>query len=259
MAKNKNGRESNETVVALAENWQRCRAGDLPALFTAYDTKEKQSERVVSFQLNVKTVEKLYKQSKPEKGLRYIVHLGLRKESYSETVPDNTPFVLLIQAYHGPDDYQKKCHELAWMPNSKFSNSIGTKSEANAIPAAGAYLFVHKWMETPADELADVFQSKTYQQDLRVQAYIFSYEESLSIRNDMITDGGTYNEVCIHLGDGIAVTGHPFSFRPVLEVKNAVDPEKPGKTGRSMTGLSDETGNSYYDYATPIPPPPRGD
>jgi len=58
------------------------------------------------------------------------------------------------------------------------------------------------------------------------------------------------------LGRGLAVWVHPFSFRPVIEVKGAVDKGEYRVTPMNATGLTngDDDGDSFYDYGFPDPP-----
>lgn len=259
MKNDKDRKRSAKQVRALARHWQCCRTEDVAALFAAYDKGQHQTERVATFRLSADAVEELHQLSRREDGLQYIIHLGLHKDYYSETVPEYPPFTLLLQAYHGPDEYQKNCFELEWAANSKFVNSVGASSGENAIPAASAYIFIHSWLEKPTEEIADVFQSIAHEQDLRVQAYIFSNAESKSIFDDMApAKKKKYAAMDIHLGNGLAVNGHPFAFRPVIEIKDV--PKKKDQSTKPLgsTGLEDGEGNSYYDFSHTIPPPPRG-
>lgn len=256
MSKKTNGPLSVKAVRELAENWQRCRSEDVASLFSAYDVKQAQTERVVTYKLKRKAFERLYTHAVNGNNPRLIVHLGLQKDHYSVRVPTEPPFVLMIEALHEISEYQKNCEILEWEPNSKFDDPDGAESGENAIPPASAYLFVQSWLETPLEELADVFQSIEHEQDRRVKAYVFSEEESASIISDMANSlESNAGELYLHLGDGLAVKGHPYSFRPVLEVVSAVNPKKPGKTPRNVTGLADDDGNSYYDFSRPVPPP----
>lgn len=254
------GRQSRKTVQQLAEHWQRCRLDDLPALFSAYDVEQAQTERVVTYRLDPDSLAELLAQADKDNDFRFVIHLGLVKDYYSEQVPTNPPFLLLIQVLRKAADFQRNCYALTWASDSRFTDPMQTDSGINAIPAASAYLFVYSWLETPVHELPEAFESVAHEQDCRVKTYSFSVEESRSIRNDIersIKTGAP--SLLIHLGQGIAVKGHPFSFRPVLEVENAEDPTSPGKVKRNSTGLLDDDGNSYYDFSRPNPPyPPEG-
>jgi hypothetical protein len=262
MPKYKGGPISIDNVKEMAEQWQRIRAVEIPSLFSAYDKEQKQTERVVSYRLDKKWMQRLHDQVKDKEDFQFIVHLGLLKDHYSEQVPDQPPFVLMLQAYCKASDYHKKCYGLTWASNSKFADAGGTGSQMNAIPAASAYLFVYSWMETPLEELDLPFTSAAADQDLRVQAYIFSKAESKTINRDIgnsLSNQEEEPELCIHLGIGIAVQGHPFGFRPVMEIKNAIPNGKLGKVNRNSTGLTDGNGGSYFDFSNPIPPPPENE
>ncbi len=260
MSKTLKGIQSHKTVKRLAENWQRCRLDDLPALFSAYDKDQEQTERVVSYRLDPKSLKALLAAADKGGAFHFTVHLGLMEDYYHDQVPTSPPFVLLIQVLHSSDDYQRNCYALTWAADSRFTDPLNTDSGVNAIPAASAYLFVYSWLETPAHELGEAFESVAHEQDCRVKSYSFTEEESQSIKNDIERSARKGDPaLLLHLGKGIAVKGHPFSFRPVLEVENAANPNKPGKNSRNATGALDDEGNSYYDFARPNPPfPPEG-
>ncbi len=244
-------------MVSLAENWQRCRQEEIPGLFQAYDTKEEQGERVVTFRMPPKALRALYEVAQKGANLKFIVHLGLAKNHYSERLPKNPPFGLYLQPYHHKSDYQENCFPLSWEANSRFSITMedDTNSGENAIPAASAYLFVMSWLELADEDLASPFTAVSHVLGKRVKAYVFSEVESASILAD-IKKSLDSDAPCldIHLGSGLAVYDHPYSFRPVIEVKHAVDPKTPGKVSRNATGLTDDEGGSYYDFANPVPP-----
>lgn len=248
---------SSKKMKALAENWQRCRQEELPGLFQAYDAKEAQSERVVTFRMKKSMLRDLYAKAKKTDGLKFIVHLGLADDHYSDLLPEVPPFGLFLQAYHSKSEYQHDCYPLAWEPNSRFTTSMEeeTGSEANAIPAASAYLFVMSWLEMAEEDLTVPFTAVSHVLGKRVRAYVFSEVESQSILNDIehsLTSKPSWLD--IHLGNGLAVYDHPFSFRPVIEVKNAVDTNNPGKISRNATGLTNDEGDSFYDFGQPVPP-----
>lgn len=248
---------AKKQVKKFASNWQRCRQQELPDLFYAYDQSQQQSERAVTYRLSGKALEKFYQSVPANEQFRFIVHLGLRNNHYSAEIPDEPAFVLLLQAYTKKKDWQQGCFPLSWEANSRFSGAQedGTTSEANAIPAAGAYLFIMSWLETPEERLAEPFTAVSHVLGRRVKAYAFSSAESKSIYDDLTNSlKSKAPALDIHLGRGLAVYDHPFSFRPVVEVKRAVDVAKPGSNARNATGLTNDDGDSFYDFSNPIPP-----
>lgn len=244
-------------VGKLAKNWQRCRQEELPGLFYVYDEKEGHSERIVTYRMAGDQFKAFYDGIPVKKDFKLIVHLGLKTNHYSESIPESPAFVLMVQCLVKPTDWQKECYALDWEANSRFSSGAedDSSSEKNAIPAAGAYLFVQSWMETPESHLAEPFTAVSHVLGRRVKAYVFSPTESRSIYDDM-TNSLASKKPCldIHLGRGLAVYDHPFSFRPVIEVKNAVDPKEMGTVARNATGLVNDNGDSFYDFGEPIPP-----
>lgn len=244
-------------MSALAENWQRCRQEEIPGLFQVYDAQEKQSERLVSFRMKGAQLKELYERASKGKKLQFIVHLGLSENYYTERIPKYPHFGLYLQPFHSKATYQQDCFPLAWEANSRFSASMTDESgsEANAIPAAGAYMFVMSWLEMAEEDLASPFTAVSHVLGKRVRAYVFSEVESASILDDIKNSLASKNPCLdIHLGNGLAVYDHPYSFRPVIEVKRAVDLDNLGRVHRNATGLTNDDGDSFYDFGLPVPP-----
>ncbi len=257
MKKNSKNALSHKKMAEYAENWQRCRTEDIPGLFQGYDTDQQQCERLVTFKMAPNTLKAFQGTIQADsEELRFIVHLGLQHTDFSVTVPKNPPFQLFIQALYKKEDWQKKCFPLEWDPNGKFSRSGGksTNSNAEAIPAASAYLFVHSWLETFTENLAHPFESVSHDLDRRVKAYQFSNAESKAIAADLGTAEASADGLYIHLGKGLAVSSHPFSFRPVIDVAEPQRSSVAAEIFSNATGLTDDDGDSYYDFGAPIPP-----
>jgi len=244
-------------MAEYAENWQRCRTENIPGLFQGYDEKENQCERLVTFKMSesgLKAFQATIDAASDK--LRFVVHLGLLHNDFPVKVPKEPAFKLFIQAFYGKEDWQKKCFPLEWEPNGKFSQGAGksTNSSAEAIPAASAYLFVHSWMETFTEDLALPFESVSHDLDRRVKAYMFSNDESKAIAADLGTADCSAAALYVHLGRGLAVISHPFSFRPVIDVAVPQRPSGSAEIYSNASGLTDEDGDSYYDFGYPIPP-----
>ena len=260
-------------VSGLAEDWQRCRPERLPGAFFAYDDLERQSERVVTYRLDQEAMQYLHdtvptKQGKPDfpPDFHFKIHLGLYKHLLTEDVPERPAFTLFLQALN---NYPEKGHqlsdkdyagsvELAWEKNSRFSETMATNtdSEANALSAAGAYLFVHSWMELPEENLADPFTAVSKVLGKRVRAYRFAHEESKSIWHDIAASlKGKNPALDVHLGNGLAVWAHPYSFRPVIEIKDVVNNGGEKLIERISGGAVNDSGDSFYDFGGPEPPP----
>ncbi|WP_020569962.1 hypothetical protein [Neolewinella persica] len=265
MKSKKQSTSKDTEVVTFSRNWQQVRQELLPSLFCAYDTQENQSERLVTFRMNANDLQKFYEGVSDLKKLELIVHLGVTQEDVPNRIPEIPIFTLFIQTSEKKDDFQKKCFQLEWAPNARFTNGEedDANSGRNAIPAASAYLFVMSWMETPEKDLALPFTAVSHVLGKRVKNYRFSNVESRSIFEDIkqsLKSGAPGLD--IHLGNGLAVYDHPFSFRPVIEVKNAVKVDKNGRVknkamvARNATGLLNGSGDSFYDFGLPEPPPP---
>lgn len=278
-------------VNALAETWQRCRPENIPALFSAYDEAEQWSERLVTFELGKKGIETLWARFGIDPpGFNLVVRLGLEDDYLAAVIPEVPAFTLLLEIDETTKTKPKSknepsnCLPMRWNKDGRFSIADSdqneyTDSKQNAIPAASAYLFVYSWMQLSEVQLAEPFTAVSKVLGKRVSAYRYSTDESRSIYLDLVQmlflkktpkAGVPYKDLNqsarlqVHLGNGLAVWEHPFSFRPVVEVGSTLQPlvstggTGSGKIRPESSGLPDETGNSYYDYSQPMPPYPGG-
>lgn len=251
----------------LCEQWQRCRTEDLPGLFYAYDEAEVQTERIVSFRLrgsDLKAFAKHLKQQivahrdapNPLDRCRLAVYLGL-KEGYDGEFAQKEPhFCLILQPYSPDIEMDEFVWKMEWDPNPSFPTdpTQSPLSGRNAIPGDGAFLFVHHWLETEHYELSTLFESSAYQLGRRVKSYRFAAQETESISADIAKALADDGELYVHLGRGIRVSTHPFSFRPVLEVAGQTYLRR-GRTYSDNNGGGGDDG-TFYDYSIPIPPGP---
>ncbi len=260
-------------VARAMKNWQQCRQEDLPLAFYAYDEEECQSERVVTYRIGRDEIHKLLenikldkKTKEPGPDFHFKIHLGLRQELLTKNIPEYPAFTLFIQALNAyPKKGQKPCDydysgsvELEWERNSRFSETMGegTDSGKNALSAAGAYLFIHSWMELPEEVLADPFTAVSKVLGKRVRSYRFAHNESLSIYQDILASlKSDIPTVDVHMGNGLAVWEHPFSFRPVIEVKDVMKNGGAKAIQRLNGGGVNDDGDSFYDFGGPEPPP----
>lgn len=263
----------SDAVAEAVKTWQRCRREDLPRAFYAYNDVEFQSERVVTYRIGKAGLKKLLKYVKldsngdPRSEFHFKIHLGLKKKLLTSDIPKQPAFMLFIQALN---TYPKTGHEpsagdyagsveLNWEKNSRFSATMAdnTDSEANALSAAGAYLFVQSWMETPEGDLALPFTAVSRVLGKRVNSYRFAHDESVSIYRDILASlNGKTPLLDVHLGNGLAVWQHPFSFRPVIEVRDVMTNGGSPQTARINGGAVNADGHSFYDFGNPEPPPP---
>ncbi|MEM6396524.1 MAG: hypothetical protein AAF741_09265 [Bacteroidota bacterium] len=256
---------SKQTYRDLCERWQRCRTEDIPGLFYAFTELEAQTERIVSFYLEgedlkafdkhlKKEIEKYCDNSDPLKRCRLAVNIGLTAGYDGEFAPRNPHFCLMLQPYSPELEYDTLNWRMKWDPNPTFPTDPKQSplSGRNAIPGDGAFLFVHHWLETEHYELSSAFESSAYQLGRRVKSYRFAAQETVSISEDLaaILDGG---RLYLHLGRGISVSTHPFSFRPVLEVAGKAYLERGRQYNDNGSG---DHGGSFFDYSVPIPPGP---
>ncbi|MTB52523.1 hypothetical protein [Lewinella sp. W8] len=243
--------DSND-FKGFSKRWQRCRSEDLPGLFYAYDQAENQTERIVSFFLDHKQVKELKRRTKSLKGTPYyLVYLGLEKGYDGEFAPEDPHFKPILQVRDQDSDQYTNGFLLQWDADPSFPTNPNESIESgpDAISGAAAFLFAHHWLETRHEDLGVPFESNAYMLGRRVKAYRFSNQESQEITKSIANFGDNPVRVYVHLGRGISVSTHPFSFRPVLQVKPDVgdDPRK-----KRLADEDDDT--SYYDFSQPIPP-----
>lgn len=254
-----------DQVNKLTERWQRCRLEDIADLFYAYHETKGHTERVLSYRLSDKAFKAL-KDHLPCSNIpfSFIVRLGLRR-NYREDEVANEPFFTLVLDVVPKDNSKgllldsddRRCYRLRWQPDELLdppgSGFGDNNSGPDEIPPQGAYLFLSSWLETSASDIASTFESLALNVGKRVKAYVYLPTESDDIAKKILatdaTDGGG---LFVHMGKGPAVSYHPFSFRPVLEVRKGL---LGGPGGESPSvNLVDGPGGTYYDYSKPSPP-----
>lgn len=254
-----------QTVKSLVAEWQMCRHENLPGLFLACHatdgtTDEYQTERIVTFVLNnaqmeeiIKLGEAMFLESENEcdetKKPRFLTHVGL-KDGYLNADKIGLPyFTLFLQIRNDDSGRYDNCFELKWQPNPSFpTNSYESPlSGKDAIPGASAFLFVHKWLETPVRDLAKVFEATAYNLGRRIKGFRYPDEDTSYILEAMKEENSSNTGViCLHLGSGITVDSHPYAFRPILEITQV----KPGVNSAADGG----GGGKFFDFASPVPP-----
>jgi hypothetical protein len=247
-------------VKVLVDEWQKCRMKNLPDLFMGLykvrdeagnETEETQAERLVTFRLDNADVKKIVELTEDmEEGTnpRFLIHLGL-KDGYLSDVKIGSPrFTLILQIRNDGSGLYDNCFELKWEPNPAFPTNAyeSSLSGKDAIPGASAFLFVHRWLETPFHNLAKVFEATAYNLCQRIKAYRYPTQDTQPILDAIKEqDAGGTGLICIHLGSGITVSSHPYAFRPILEITKVSD----SKVDAAASG-----GGKFYDFSTPVPP-----
>ncbi len=225
--------------------WQTCLPGNLPTLFYAYDESEKQTERVAAFRITDQSELAALVSSKPG---RLRINLGADPDFDFNTVPSTPAIEFDLQGLSptsSPTQFE-------WDPNPPFLEvgAYGPDSGPNEIPPDGAILFARAWMETPYEMIGDAFEgadAKSLVQ--RVKFYTFQEDETASILTQLengLAEGETH--VCLYLGNSIPVTGHPFGFRPVIEIRPIINSRK------AKTFNGDGSKSSFFDFSSPCPP-----
>ncbi len=237
-------------VEQLVENWQRCPAADLPDMFMAYRKKTAVAERVASYRMPAGGTAALVAELKKQTGdYQLVVRLGLTSPTDSgESGYTDTPrFVLLLQILpegSSPESL-KRCFSLSWNPDENFEGKAfeETGSGIDAIPGAGAYLFVYAWKETAQDYIAATFANQIDDPAQRVVCYTYSTQESMIVGSKLMKWSGD-SEVKIHLGSSFAVHQHPYCFRPILTITR----------GATAAANDDGDGEQMFDFGHPQPP-----
>ena len=227
--------------------WQTCLPGNLPTLFYAFDETENQTERVAGFRITDQSELEALVSNKPS---RLRIYLGADPDFEFNTVPSTPAIQFYLQGLKGQSDNPPVAFE--WDPNPPFleSGAYGPDSGPNEIPPDGAILFARAWMETPYEMIGDAFEgadAKSLVQ--RVKYYTFQEDETVSILAQL-ADGlaGGETHVCLYLGNSIPVSGHPFGFRPVIEIRPIINSKKI----KTLNG--DGSKSSFFDFSSPCPP-----
>lgn len=228
--------------------WQTCLPGNIPTLFYAYDETENQTERVAAFRITDQQQLNNLVSSKPT---RLRIHLGADPGFDFNTVPSTSAIEFYFEGL--TTNGSNLTLKFEWDPNPPFleEGAYGPDSGPNEIPPDGAILFAKAWMETPYEMISDAFEgfdSKNLVQ--RVKSYTFLKDETTSILSKLeegIT-AGHETHVCLYLGNSIPVSGHPFGFRPVIEIRPIINSKKT----KSLNG--DGSGSTFFDFSSPCPP-----
>jgi hypothetical protein len=227
--------------------WQTCLPGNIPTLFYAYDESENQTERVAAFRITDQQQLNHLISSKPT---RLRIHLGADPDFDFNAVPSNPAIEFYFEGL--TTGGQNLTLDFEWDPNPPFleNGAYGPDSGPNEIPPDGAILFARAWMETPYEMIGDAFEgadAKSLVQ--RVKFYTFLKDETASILSKLeegLSAGETH--LCLYLGNSIPVTGHPFGFRPVIEIRPIINSKK------TKTFNGDGSKSSFFDFSSPCPP-----
>lgn len=232
-------------VATLRKDWQTCLPQQLPDAFYAFDKVDQQSERLVTTFLEGKALMNFLNIAKQTKGAQLIVYLGLDRSNLGEQIEDEPAFQLIVQVHGANVGENENCFLMEWEPNPLFPTNPyhPVTSGPDAIPSAAAYLFVLSWLETPFEELGDVFESSATLLGKRAKSYTFSVEESKDIF--VALGDGNDTRLSIHLGKGLTVYQHPIPFRPIVEA---------GPHTEVKLRKMDDGGNSFFDFSNVCPP-----
>jgi hypothetical protein len=226
-------------VTSYVESWQRCAPNQVPNLFYAFNADNDQTERVVSYRIDNGSINKLLK-IKPD---NLIVRMACRPGTDFDQIQEKPPFVPILEAYEKGNKKFENCFLMQWDPEPPFldDDERSNLSGIDQIPPEGAYLFIIAWLEYQYSQLGKPFEGIAPNLVKRVKSYIFNSAETAEILKNL--EEGTENKVLyIHMGIGISVQQHPFSFRPVLQVH-----DESGTEG-------DDDGDSFFDFSNPCPP-----
>ncbi|WP_044087021.1 hypothetical protein [Lewinella cohaerens] len=226
--------------------WQTCLPKNLPTLFYAFDANDSQTARVAGFRITDQTKLATLLSSNPT---RLRIRLGVDTTYDFSEIPSTPAIQFYLEGLDASGSTATL--EFAWDPNPPFleKDAYGPNSGTNEIPPDGAILFARAWMETPFSKIGDAFEgadSKNLVQ--RVKYYTFQEEETTSIITQLEEGllGGDMH-ICLYLGNSIPVSGHPFGFRPVIEIR-PIDSPAP----KSLVNGSRKS--TFFDFSSPCPP-----
>ncbi|MEL6142651.1 MAG: hypothetical protein AAFQ37_12005 [Bacteroidota bacterium] len=250
-----------EDFAIYVRNWQRARAEDMPNLFYGFDTVQDQTERIAAYSLTDDQIASIVELgNKAGEDVGFIVHLGLDENYLGSFAPVSPHFFFILQVIDGKNTEPfEGGFRMQWDPNPTLPTSAtdAAQSGIDAIPGAGAYLFVFSWLETPHGSLSNVFELSAAELGRRVKCFKYgvknknsnSPSESEVIHQtlvDTVTNGEA--KLSVYMGRGIQVSTHPVEFRPILEVG-----EKASSSPRANNDGGNGGGN-FYDYSNPSPP-----
>ncbi len=255
--------DSND-VHAYQRNWQVYPFAELPSLFYVFDSDGDQSERIAAFNLNDASRGALIKIAeqmgvKPPSGNRdddianvqLTIHFGVTSLDPIRSAPEEARIQLLVNLYDGKDKVYSDTFGMTWWKNPPLpGNGRQEKDDENpvdALPAAGAYLFVYSWLQQPQSELGLPFEANGGFLGKRVKNYSFLPHETAEIISKLKQQ--ETSQLSVFMGIGPAVVSHPFSFRPIIECRNPS-----ANTTRLLAGGGGGS-NPFYDYSRPEPPP----
>lgn len=228
--------------------WKRYSHTQMADLFYAYDDKnEKKIERVTSYRLSQAGVDSLRKETAKvdNSTLRFI--MACKKPNmggFIDVKPGFSP-ILAIDSF----DDKTKYFDLKWEADPHFLRDTelpGPGSGIDAIPPAGAFLFVFNWLAQKYYELPVTFEDTFRSVANRVESYIYIPAETKIIADKI--KRAAKPAVYIHLGVGLSVPSHPFSFRPVIEIRE----EKEAVRSTANTSAIDHA--TFFDFSRPCPP-----
>lgn len=228
-------------VQSYVESWQRTLPGDLPALFYAYNASSGQTERVVSYVLEGEDLATFVALNPAN----IKVHMASQLESAASRIQTAPPFVPILQAYQSGQKDLSNSFLMTWDPNPPFLRTTDDSplNGIDQIPPEGAYLFILAWLELSYQKLEHPFEAIAANLVKRVRSYTFNTEETQKIL-EMLGPSPLDKQLYIHMGLGISVQKHPFSFRPVLQVHTiGTDP---------LDG--DDGDDGFFDFSNPCPP-----
>lgn len=226
------------TVASFVQEWQRILPGTLTNLFDFYSQIYSKTERVISYEVSASDLVAL----KALNPASIRIWMGCEPGLQLNEIPMKPGFVPFLQARPAsPSNEYEYCFKLDYMQwgVAPFDNNNPPPvkpvvSDPDWISSKTAHLFMLAWFECGTPDLAKQFHGIGVSAAERVRFYQYPQQETDNIMNTIKT--GTNPRVYLHLGLTLPVSGHPFGFRPVIEI------------------TTDDGGQNYYEFSNPCPP-----
>ncbi len=252
-------------VHAYQRNWQVYPFAELPRLFYVFDSDGDQSERIAAFNLAdedgqelVTMAEKLGVKSPSDNpdqeiaDVQLTVHFGVTSLDPIRSAPEEARIQLLVNLYDGKNKTYSETFAMTWWSNPPLPGNgrqeIDDENPVDALPAAGAYLFVYSWLQKPQAELGLPFEANGGFLGKRVKNYSFLPHETAQIIARL--KNRDTSRLSVFMGIGPSILSHPFSFRPIIECRDPSSNET-----KLLAGGGGGGSNPFYDYSKPEPPP----
>lgn len=246
-------------VKKSCKKWRNALTSDLDNFFT-YE-KDDHIHRIDRYELEKDAIKFILNNKEKIENISVLMGVGktMHYKKNKKSRLDNQIFQPILKTYF-KEDTQITHHHFSTKPSLKPTDVNLIRSDGELDPIV-AKLFLLNWQSLTESELINAFEGLVgkkisseeetekveitfgQQKIHRVNEYIFTKEETKGIL-DNLNAVKERPYFAIALGSGLKVPNfHPFSFRPVINIKEV-----------TKGSLGDDSGSNYYDTSRPCPP-----